>query len=567
MLLKEYMNYKSLIGVCLVASSVSVMGPAYAQQANVPSQCYQSVDPVGCLLDMAAQKALSIKDKNEQASALSKVLNSYANLNRTDFDLVNKADSAAKDKKLELQNFLDLQTSLAAYFVRTDPERAKKHIRNATLVFFEATKRDAPKDRQAIATWACTLIDGDQDIWKSTSYITAATCTVERMNRIENKDETAALTTSLLKINAAWIQSDYEELSKQKTNFEQQLAKYESLGIKAKSKALNELTQYIKVLSLLMQSEMSRRSSSPVEATRLLSQAVEALSGLEKITESKYSISARIMLADYYNTFFEFEKSIDTLKVIAEKFESKKFEKIVDKESFVDYLVSVSTAIDSGGVKSIESSKASRHELQMRQADVLYEQYLYFSSDDKSKEVPSKQTIKALQDAAEAGHPHAMHNLGFGHEHGLNGLEKNLTKARYWYYWSAINGFAGAQNNLGDMYEKGQGTPADIGLAIYWYTQAAMQGEPTAYLSLGELFLNGNGVAQNFFTAGFWLSLASKQLPEGQNRVDAIKGRDLAISKLDEKARRQLALRVYSFAPLKQTTHPLSDRPKLGDSL
>lgn len=555
------------VSIFLLSLGLNLNLPVSAQQLTTPAQCYQSVDAAGCLLEMAKQKVTSIKDKNEQASALSKVLTTYANLNRTDFELANRADAASKDKKLELQNFLELQTALATYFVRTDPERAKKHIKNATLVFFEATTRDEPKDRLAIGTWACTLIDGDGDIWKSTAYITAATCTVARLNLIENKEETDALTHSLLKINAAWIQSDYEELSKQKTFFDTQLAKYETLGIKAKSKALNELTQYIKVLSLLMQSEMNRRSSSPIEASKLISQAMEALSGLEKITDSNYSISARIMLANYHNTFFEFEKSIDTLKVIAEKFESKKFDKSIDKETYVDYLVATATALDNGGIKSTQSSKVLRHELQMRQADVLYEHYLYFSSDDKSREAPSKQTIKALHDAAEAGHPHAMHNLAFGHEHGLNGLEKNLTKARYWYYWSAISGYAGAQNNLGDMYEKGQGTPTDIGLAIYWYTQAAMQGEPTAYLSLGELFLNGTGVAQNFFTAGFWLSLASRQLPEGQNKADAIKGRDLAISKLDDKARRQLAIRVYSFVPLKQTSHPLTDRPKLGESL
>ena len=160
-----------------------------------------------------------------------------------------------------------------------------------------------------------------------------------------------------------------------------------------------------------------------------------------------------------------------------------------------------------------------------------------------------------------------MHNLALAYKTGQPGLEKNLSLARYWYSWSAIHGFAGAQNNLGDMFENGDGTEPDTGMAIYWYTQAAMQGEPTAYLSLGELFLNGKGVAQNYFTAAFWLSLAAKELPDGQNMADAVKGKELALSKLDEKAKRQLLSRLYSFAPLKQSKELLSDRPKLGESL
>jgi uncharacterized protein len=41
------------------------------------------------------------------------------------------------------------------------------------------------------------------------------------------------------------------------------------------------------------------------------------------------------------------------------------------------------------------------------------------------------------------------------------------------YQASANLGFAGAQNNLGDYYERGQVIPqSDVG-AVYWYTRAA----------------------------------------------------------------------------------------------
>ena len=160
-----------------------------------------------------------------------------------------------------------------------------------------------------------------------------------------------------------------------------------------------------------------------------------------------------------------------------------------------------------------------------------------------------------------------MHNLALAYNFGMGKIPKNQNRALYWYTWSAVSGFAGAQNNLGDMFEKGEGTPASLGSAIYWYTQAAMQGEPTAYFSLGELFLEGKGVPQNNVTAAIWLSLATRDLPQGVNYESAKKMRDKAFSSLDEKSRNYVLSRVRSFIPLKQTENTLSDKPKTGIGL
>jgi len=81
-----------------------------------------------------------------------------------------------------------------------------------------------------------------------------------------------------------------------------------------------------------------------------------------------------------------------------------------------------------------------------------------------------------------------MPDPALAYNFGIGKIPKNQHKALYRYVWSAVSGFAGAQNNLGDMLKKNEGTPASLGSAIYWYTQAAMQGDPTAYLSLGKLF-------------------------------------------------------------------------------
>lgn len=124
--------------------------------------------------------------------------------------------------------------------------------------------------------------------------------------------------------------------------------------------------------------------------------------------------------------------------------------------------------------------------------------------------------ITFLELAAKQDHALASHNLAVNISHGwVKG--KTKTDAFNLYLGAAQAGFAGSQNNLGDMYEKGEGTATSFGDAIHWYTRAAMQGEPTAYLSLGQCYLNGIGVARNTVEAYRWFLLASKKLRTSPN--------------------------------------------------
>jgi TPR repeat protein len=160
-----------------------------------------------------------------------------------------------------------------------------------------------------------------------------------------------------------------------------------------------------------------------------------------------------------------------------------------------------------------------------------------------------------------------MHNAALVYNFGMGKIPKNQNKALYCYAWSAVFGFAGAQNNLRDMFEKGEGTTASLGSAINLYTQAAMQGEPTAYLSLGKLFFEGKGLPQSYVTAAIWLSLATQEHTEGVNFESAKKMRHKAFGVLDEKSRNYVLSRVHSIIPLKQTENTLSDKPNTGIGL
>jgi TPR repeat protein len=61
----------------------------------------------------------------------------------------------------------------------------------------------------------------------------------------------------------------------------------------------------------------------------------------------------------------------------------------------------------------------------------------------------------------------------------------------------AEQGDAGAQYNLGVMYDNGRGVIQDYAEAMDWYRLAAEQGDALAQNNLGVMYANGDGVIQD----------------------------------------------------------------------
>lgn len=168
--------------------------------------------------------------------------------------------------------------------------------------------------------------------------------------------------------------------------------------------------------------------------------------------------------------------------------------------------------------------------------------------------------LEMLRSAANSGHSLAMHDLAFHLQY--IGDQRSLAEAVNWYRLAAEVGgigFAGSQNNLGDMYEKGNGLPVSPGDAIYWYVRSAMQGEPTAYLSLGLCFADGVGVQKDHVEAAFWLLLAVRDLHEGSNRNDASEKLAELRNVIDSEQLAGAMKKADVFKPLRQTEYTIGD--------
>jgi hypothetical protein len=145
---------------------------------------------------------------------------------------------------------------------------------------------------------------------------------------------------------------------------------------------------------------------------------------------------------------------------------------------------------------------------------------------------------------------HELHNKAFKAQNESG----NNQRALQLYREAAKRGFAGSQNNLGDMYEKGEGLPQKSDpFAIYWYTRAAERGEPFAYWSLFDVLSRTAPDRAGLVEALKFGLLAVEYLPNGPDR-EAARKRLREVKALLTKAEFQLAIEsARLWEPLDRT--------------
>lgn len=111
--------------------------------------------------------------------------------------------------------------------------------------------------------------------------------------------------------------------------------------------------------------------------------------------------------------------------------------------------------------------------------------------------------LSIFRPLAEHGNAGAQSQLGWMYDNG-QGVAQNHAKAVYWWRKAAAQGDVGSQFNLGLMYAHGNGVPQDYGKAIYWYRKAAAQGMWVAQFNLGAMYANGDGMPQDYAKALYW---------------------------------------------------------------
>lgn len=92
-----------------------------------------------------------------------------------------------------------------------------------------------------------------------------------------------------------------------------------------------------------------------------------------------------------------------------------------------------------------------------------------------------------------------------------NGVEKDLSRAAYWYQKAARQGHVEAQYATGSIYKHGEGVDADPHLASLWFKRAAEQGHAAAQFETGNLYYHGRGLPLDRNKALQWFRKSAAQ--------------------------------------------------------
>jgi len=119
-------------------------------------------------------------------------------------------------------------------------------------------------------------------------------------------------------------------------------------------------------------------------------------------------------------------------------------------------------------------------------------------------------SVQSIKAKAEAGDAKAQNDLGVMYELG-QGVDTNFANAIIWYRLSAQQGNIEAQCNLGRLYISGQGVAKNYDEALKWATQAAGRGNAHAQGILALMYEKGQGVTRDYTTAIKWCRRAAQQ--------------------------------------------------------
>lgn len=119
------------------------------------------------------------------------------------------------------------------------------------------------------------------------------------------------------------------------------------------------------------------------------------------------------------------------------------------------------------------------------------------------------------QQLADKSDPRAMNNLGILYDKG-QGVPQDPSLAAFWFLHSATAEHPAGMSNLGRLLEQGRGLPKDLAQAGKWFRKAADKGLAEAQYNLAQMYENGQGFDKNDREAAAWYSRAA-----AQNQVDA----------------------------------------------
>jgi len=562
--IEKIVQFKITSFLSIIILQLSLMSSALSISKTPISDCLEIGDSSTCLLNLAISRADTIKDLNKRSNAYSQIILAYADINKENENIIRKAYlllDGVNRSAIEPSNLLDLNLSMNVYLNSIDKKQAVKSVSSLYKQFNSFKESTKQSERLDAFFWSCFLFGSGKYSWELTKYIFINECTNKNISKLKasNDEEIELIKLINLERNLGW--SNLDEFRK---NFDEIFYYYEGLAKSPLTKKNNVANIYFPLLASLkiLQADATVRFKSYQDSESYIDEAASYIGKINTMEKEGFTsyLSIKNTLVEFYQSWGRITIAEKTLSNIQGAVEGNIVKQKTSNSEEIKYLTLLSTIRFQNKQLTLADRLNIERSQQLRQADVLYLTHRNISKykSELSQEM-KEYSLEILLEAANNNHPIAMYEMGLLLSNGGLGISQNLVSASKWYTLSALSGFAGAQNNLGDLYEKGLGVKKSINEAIYWYTQSAMQGEPTAYYSLGDIYAKGKEVEQNDERALFWLILASKNLPEGSNKKNAIATLEIVSSRLTKDQLNLVSDRVLRFQPLSQTEFTLGD--------
>lgn len=156
-----------------------------------------------------------------------------------------------------------------------------------------------------------------------------------------------------------------------------------------------------------------------------------------------------------------------------------------------------------------------RRSAELGHIDALFELGKIYAGDGYLRDI--EKAIETYERAARRGHSEAAFILGRSYRHGENSVTPDPVRAHDYLRQAAMAGNIEAQNQIANLYVRGEGVDPNPETAFYWFRRAAEQGSGTAQNDVGIFLVNGTGVERDVQEGLRWLQMAADQdLPVAQ---------------------------------------------------
>lgn len=153
-------------------------------------------------------------------------------------------------------------------------------------------------------------------------------------------------------------------------------------------------------------------------------------------------------------------------------------------------LPALSEGVTYGSLRAAAARKACDQAMTEQPGEVRFTVYAARAAD---KAGDSREAVRLYRLAADKGNALAQNNLGAMYEAGEGTLPRNEREAQRLYQLAADQGLPGAQSNLGAMYASGHGVKRDEREAVRLWMMAAESEDAQAQNNLGKMYAEGRG--------------------------------------------------------------------------